>query len=371
MEYGKITDEGIAQLRAKIGKEKVCHYQPTTEINRDAILCFAHAIGDMNPLWNDEEYARKTKYGDMIAPPCILYSCSTSFMPGITDMPGVQGMWCETYFKWHRPIRRGDRIKVTGAVVNVEEKIGMFAGRSLLVTYRLKFINEDSGELVAETDDGFFKIDRSIAKKKGKYTKIQKYKYTDKEINAIQADYDSEEIRGNKPRYWEDVKVGEELRPVVKGPLTLTDMLCWYAAFRSDWVAAHDFRFRYFAKKQGFLVTDPEYNAPDSPEAVHWVDNIANLVGLPIAYDVGPQRASFVSHLLTNWMGDDGFLRSLALEARRYNLMGDTTWIKGKVAKKHIEQGKHVVDCEVWCQNQRGETTMSGTASVWLPPKKK
>ena len=34
------------------------------------------------------------------------------------------------------------------------------------------------------------------------------------------------------------------------------------------------------------------------------------MVGAPGAYDYGPERCSWLTHHLTNWMGDDGFLRA-------------------------------------------------------------
>ena len=39
------------------------------EVEKGAIRRFADAVDDPNPLYHDEEYARKSKYGSMIAPP--------------------------------------------------------------------------------------------------------------------------------------------------------------------------------------------------------------------------------------------------------------------------------------------------------------
>ena len=38
------------------------------EATRMAILKFADGIGDPNPLWRNEEYAKKTRYGSIITP---------------------------------------------------------------------------------------------------------------------------------------------------------------------------------------------------------------------------------------------------------------------------------------------------------------
>jgi len=39
------------------------------EVEKGAIKRFAEAVDDPNPLYRDEEYARRTKYGSIIAPP--------------------------------------------------------------------------------------------------------------------------------------------------------------------------------------------------------------------------------------------------------------------------------------------------------------
>jgi hypothetical protein len=94
---------------------------------------------------------------------------------------------------------------------------------------------------------------------------------------------------------------------------------------------------------------------------------MAKEVGLPGAYDFGCERISYLSMLLTNWMGDDGFLWMMRAELRRFNMVGDTTWFKGKVTGKRIEETKCCVDIECWGENQRGEITTPGKATVILP----
>jgi acyl dehydratase len=63
-------------------------------------------------------------------------------------------------------------------------------------------------------------------------------------------------------------------------------------------------------------------------------------------------------------MGDAGFLRRLDVRVLRHNLIGDTTWCRGRVASK---AGGGVVTLELSGTNQRGETIASGTAEVVLP----
>ena len=70
---------------------------------------------------------------------------------------------------------------------------------------------------------------------------------------------------------------------------------------------------------------------------------------------------------MTNWIGDDGFLRRLNVALRRPNIFGDVSWCRGKVLDKRVEEGVHLVDLEVLVENQLGEVTAKGTAVVELP----
>ena len=72
----KLTDEIIAKYRARIGEVTPITEAWNSEATYDTIRHFANGIGDDNPLWNDEEYAKGTPYGDMIAPPSFLFTCN-------------------------------------------------------------------------------------------------------------------------------------------------------------------------------------------------------------------------------------------------------------------------------------------------------
>ena len=80
------------------------------------------------------------------------------------------------------------------------------------------------------------------------------------------------------------------------------------------------------------------------PERVHWDEEFALEVGAPGAYDYGPERCSWLTHHLTNWMGDDGFLRRAECKVRRHNPEGDLLFIKGSVTRKFVADGKHLVE---------------------------
>ena len=66
-------------------------------------------------------------------------------------------------------------------------------------------------------------------------------------------------------------------------------------------------------------------------------------------------------------MGDDGWLWKMTCEHRRFNFMGDTTWLTGEVVDKRQEAGRNEVHVELRCTNQRGVVTSPGRAVVLLP----
>jgi hypothetical protein len=66
-------------------------------------------------------------------------------------------------------------------------------------------------------------------------------------------------------------------------------------------------------------------------------------------------------------MGDDGWLHTLKVQVRQFNIVGDLTRCQGVVTAKRIEAGRHLADCDVWAENQRLEQTASGSATVELP----
>ena len=75
------------------------------------------------------------------------------------------------------------------------------------------------GELVAGYSSYETWAEVEKIREKNKYGYLAKAaEYTEKELEEIYAAQDREEIRGANPRFWEDVKVGDELTPVVRGP---------------------------------------------------------------------------------------------------------------------------------------------------------
>jgi hypothetical protein len=191
--------------------------------------------------------------------------------------------------------------------------------------------------------------------------------YTDEQLAEIDAAYAAECRRGSEPRFWEEVEVGEELPVRVKGPLRPTDVILWHAGFGQAF-PTYAFRLAYEKRMETpGLYTPNEYNVPDIVQRMHWDRDWAMKVGAAERYDYGALRETWLCQLITDWAGDEAWIESMDVQHRKFNYIGDTTWLRGHVTGKRQEAGRHLVDVEVRCENQRGMVTSPGTAVVILP----
>lgn len=85
-----------------------------------------------------------------------------------------------------------------------------------------------------------------------------------------------------------------------------------------------------------------------------------------IFMNTGFQQAALV-RVITDWMGDAGFLRKLYFEMRRQQRAGDTMVCKGKVTNRYLKDGEGWVELDVCAENEREGITTPGKAWVTLP----
>jgi acyl dehydratase len=76
-----------------------------------------------------------------------------------------------------------------------------------------------------------------------------------------------------------------------------------------------------------------------------------------------------LSRLLTDWMGDAGFLARLGFQMRRPHLLGDTITVRGRVTAHRAEGAQAVADLDVWIENPRDGVATPGRATVHLSPR--
>ncbi len=120
-----VTDE----IRKLIGTES----EPrVVEVERGAIRRFAEAIGDRNPLFNDEAAARHSRFGGMIAPPTFCRSLGGGFFN--VPLSLARALDGGSEWEYSEPIRPGDRITVVSRLADIREAAGRMGTMVFIVT---------------------------------------------------------------------------------------------------------------------------------------------------------------------------------------------------------------------------------------------
>ena len=365
-----LTDEWITEWEDRIGLNLRVGNIFNQTVSIEAIRNFANGIGDANPLYRDAEYAKVTRYGALIASPAWTASVFPHWV--LQGLPGIHADHSASDWEFLRPIYVNDKITPKCYFVGFDVKRSRFAGKTVFEYQRFEYWNQRS-ELVSRGYNLLVRYERQTAKKKGKYDAITvPHPWTEEELEKVDEDILAEEIRGSKVRYWEDVNIGDELQPVVKGPFGQTDMIAYCVGAAPVQLAAHGVQLRVYKKHPAWGFRDPVDHAWEPIYGVHYLNSAARAVGARYAYDVGVQRHSWVVNMLTNWVGDEGWLKKCYAEYRHFVYHADVVWLKGTVSKKYVdEDGEHCVDIETMGVNQRGEDTIPGFATVALPSREK
>ena len=368
-----ITPEKIERRNFRANKP----YIPRTvyfnkQASKDGVKHFVNGMGDDNPLFTDEEYAKKTKYGGLIAPGSYLYTVQW-VAPG-TGMPGIHAWYSGGDWEWYRPVFVGDEFDTVCVMRELVEKQGrMTGGRDIYIDYSDVIYINQRNEIVGKELQHTVWAGRAEAGTAGKYRRIPKPAYTKEDWIRILNMYDTEERRRSKPRYWEDIQIGDKVGPMIKGPLSVRDEIAWLLGAGSPFFRAHKIQYDYEARHPNtleFVETEEADNPGDVPELVHILNPFARTIGVERAYDYGHQRMSWLCNFFTNWMGDDGFLWKMSGDERVFNQVGDITTFEGKVINKYVEEGKCCVDIEAGARNQRDEWSMPlHTSTIILPSK--
>jgi len=135
------------QLNRVVGKE----YPPyAVTVERGRIKDFARAIGDLNPLYLDDEVGRASEWGDVIAPPTFPISFrdeSGDLLRDIgTDVSRL--LHGEQEFEIFEPLRPGETYLCRSKIVDQYEKTGKTGPMGFVV--RETAITDKHNEVVAK-----------------------------------------------------------------------------------------------------------------------------------------------------------------------------------------------------------------------------
>ncbi len=135
--------------------------------------------------------------------------------------------------------------------------------------------------------------------------------------------------------YFEGVKVGDELPPLVKPPVDRLQ-IARYVGAAGDW--------------------NPLYI--DEPHA--------RASGFPSAFAPGTIGMGFLAELATDWTRG-ARLKRLQSRLVKFIWPGDVLTARGRVVERRFEPGDaYTMDLELWAENQRGELVTRGLATYQL-----
>ena len=355
-DLGAMNDAAIADARTLMNvplrRDRMMWVEVAT---RDAVRQFAQGVGDDNPLWIDPDHAAATRWATLLAPPSFLYAVDATIVA--PKLPGVQWIYAGTRWRWFDVIRVNDAFNVSASLVAMDEKTGRRFGRWVLQT----------GEIVYRRKDGGL-----IAMAEGRVARTPRMRGSADKTPTTEGEPAPEVApqrptrKGSEPRLWESVQVGATLGPDVR-PLQLVDIYRWYVGAQGalHYGGAHADAVRYRHRHDDYEI-NAETGAKDAAARGHFSSTQGRNVGMGGAYDVGLHRISWFAAMLTDWMGDDGFLAELDVDVLRPNLVGDTTILSGEItATWFYEHAFASVNVEA--RNQHDVVTASGRAVIALP----
>lgn len=137
--------------------------------------------------------------------------------------------------------------------------------------------------------------------------------------------------------YFDDVALKQELPTISKGPMSTAHIIRWSASME-NWHRIHyDWHYATGHDK------------------------------LPNVLVNGSWKQHVLVQLLTDWVGETGWLWRMNFQYRGMNVPGDTLTAWGRVLAKEVRSELGLVNLEIGLRDQNGVEGSPGTATVILP----
>lgn len=414
------------------------YYTPGT----NDLVSAAKQLTPRNPLFKDPEYAANTKYGALIAAPfAVDMGVGLPYTPKLTEAY----VWVENkgpaslggldhVVTFYKPIYASDTLHsfvTRQEIVDVTPSEGFNA--RLFRTIGEGDMYNQNGEKVMHIYHSaieVFKVfkDPSVADKfEGKvptnatvrlfkdWTEVRPaHVYTDEEWENIKEIWGKEYVRGADTLYWEDVKIGDEPAWTCDGPVVSDNQSAGGGFGPMNTVSVRDVLMGTVSTDQSPMgqMMAPKVELHKDENGIYRVKAGEMGMGNPFM-DTGAkhpnQRSVFQNtegrkygiRMVTNWMGDDGFLHQFAWRVANdtdhnkfpaefdrpsyllkvpylkeqgkftstHGYEGDVGITKGYVCDKYVKDGKHYVDLVIWSETIEGYIWSECYAVVELPSK--
>jgi len=132
----------LPRLKSLVGYEN--EFSDGQPIEEGMIKRFAEAVGDDNPLYHDREFAQKSPFRGIIAPPIFVFEWNHH--EAVADVTLPQRLRAGNEYEFIQPLRPGDIITSKSRISDVYEKQGR-SGTMIFIICQSTYTNQ-RGELL-------------------------------------------------------------------------------------------------------------------------------------------------------------------------------------------------------------------------------
>jgi len=312
--------------RALIGKET-----PTVvaEVKAEETVPFAEALGDLNPLYVDEEAAKKSKFGSLLAPPTFPVTLAAGTMdPNLffeLELNFASIVHGEQEFEYFKPLKVGQKITIEGKVADITERQERNGTLDVVVLETTGY--DEAGEKIY--------IARGTLLSKRLEEGGQGSGVRDQGSDPDPPPPAREGKRISTPPSFASLQEGDEIEPMAKPEIT----------------------------KQS-LIDYGEAALDGNP--MHTDDEFAQDAGYPGVFAQGMLSMGFLAQYLVERFGIES-LRRIKVRFVEHTWPGEKIVCKAVVERKYTEGGENRVDLDIHTANHQGEQKLIGKATVQLP----
>lgn len=328
------------------------------------------ATGDENPLFLDPNHGARSWWRTLVAPPSFILAIQCPESRGALEAGAIDvvDLLAQIELWWRDHIRLGDRVLASLQVVGAEPG-PRWRGRDTIDILSRAGYRADGREVAGAT--GTVRI-HPLRYGQELFVEREVHQYSKEEVARLAGYLDRDpRPRGSRPRFFDDVSVGDRLPEMMKGPLTWSDLITWIIAEGRAVVAGNllheeptqEPRPGRLNPVTGWPISDPRLMREDL--------QACREVGFPAPPARPTLLAALAAQLVTTWMGDDSFLRHLSISLEAPALYGDSILLSGVVTDKFTQRvgdkRYHGVWLEISGTNQLAERVLDAGGLVFLP----
>ncbi|MFE6862043.1 MaoC family dehydratase N-terminal domain-containing protein [Nocardia sp. NPDC057668] len=352
------------------------------------------AMDYANPLHWDEEYARETRFGGIVAPQSIAVALDYGHgaQPAcVGRIPGSHLIFGgEEWWFYSCPVRPGDKLLQERRFHDYKIVESKFAGPTMLSRGDTVHTNQH-GVLVARERSTAVRYLAEEARKRGfynnQYGELKKWTTAELlEVERLRHDWLMSNRAGVSPHF-DEVQVGDKLPRRVIGPHSIASFTTEYRAFLFNiwgtfhWTAPPGLADPWINQDPGWTEGfgfDEEGARIDprkrdglyvGPSRGHIDGDKADEVGMARAYGYGATMGAWCTDYLSYWAGHDGMVRHTKADFRLPAFEGDVTYFDAEIIGKEPASvwGVPLVQVRVRLTNQDSGVLVDCTAEVELP----